>query len=82
MPVSTFNSVDFPAPFSPSSACTSPGATSKSTQSLATTPPGKCFVICRIETAAAGATAVSFETVMCSHSADVSDAACVAGERS
>src|SRR3954468_13554252 len=39
-----FESVVFPAPFSPSSACTSPAAASKSTPSLATTP-GKRFVI-------------------------------------
>src|SRR3954465_9362832 len=39
-----FESVVFPAPFSPSSACTSPAAASKSTRSLAT-PPGKRFVI-------------------------------------
>src|SRR6478609_7567415 len=45
-----FESVLFPAPFSPSSACTSPGAASKSTASFASTP-GKRFVIPRIETA-------------------------------
>src|SRR6187455_2131195 len=45
-----FESVLFPAPFSPSRACTSPGAASKSTPSFATTP-GKRFVIPRIETA-------------------------------
>src|SRR3954454_4547815 len=39
-----FESVDLPAPFSPSSACTSPEAASKSTPSLATTP-GKRLVI-------------------------------------
>src|SRR3954447_13539637 len=39
-----FESVVLPAPFSPSSACTSPAAASKSTPSLATTP-GKRFVI-------------------------------------
>jgi hypothetical protein len=33
-----FISVDFPAPFSPSSACTSPRFTSSATSSLATTP--------------------------------------------
>src|SRR4051812_39046421 len=33
-----FESVDLPAPFSPSSACTSPAAASKSTPSFATTP--------------------------------------------
>src|SRR5918999_821046 len=37
-------SVDFPAPFSPSRACTSPRRRSKSTWSFATTP-GKRFVI-------------------------------------
>src|SRR5205823_6538396 len=45
-----FESVLFPAPFSPSSACTSPAAASKSTASFASTP-GKRFVIPRIETA-------------------------------
>src|SRR3954469_18474027 len=45
-----FESVDFPAPFSPSSACTSPGAAWKSTPSFASTP-GKRFVIPRIATA-------------------------------
>src|SRR5438132_1058351 len=45
-----FESVLFPAPFSPSSACTSPAAASKSTESLASTP-GKRFVIPRIATA-------------------------------
>src|SRR5215813_7948441 len=39
-------SVDFPAPFSPSSACTSPRRKSKSMWSLASTP-GNCFVIPR-----------------------------------
>ena len=39
-----FESVLLPAPFSPSSACTSPRAASKSTCSFATTP-GKRFVI-------------------------------------
>src|SRR5436190_3089142 len=45
-----FESVLFPAPFSPSSACTSPGAASKSTESFASTP-GKRFVIPCIATA-------------------------------
>src|SRR5581483_9282852 len=39
-----FISVDLPAPFSPSRACTSPCSTSRSTWSLASTP-GNCFVI-------------------------------------
>src|SRR5215469_913142 len=43
-------SVDFPAPFSPSSACTSPWDASKSTSSFATTP-GNRFVIPRSVTA-------------------------------
>src|SRR5947208_13336568 len=50
-PVRTFESVDLPAPFSPSSACTSPSAASKSTWSFATTP-GNRFVIPRSSTAA------------------------------
>src|SRR4051794_20257968 len=45
-----FESVDLPAPFSPSSACTSPAAASKSTWSLATMP-GNRFVIPRSSTA-------------------------------
>src|SRR5207249_3382060 len=48
-----FESVLLPAPFSPSNACTSPAAASKSTPSFATTP-GKRFVIPRITTADAG----------------------------
>src|SRR5580704_17369159 len=38
-PLSILMSVDFPAPFSPSSACTSPGSTSKLTPRKARTPP-------------------------------------------
>src|SRR5215218_2298852 len=49
-PVRMFESVLLPAPFSPSSACTSPAAASKSTPSFATTP-GNDFEIPRIETA-------------------------------
>src|SRR3954452_21418410 len=45
-----FESVDLPAPFSPSSACTSPSAASNSTPSFATTP-GNRFVIPRSATA-------------------------------
>src|SRR5262249_12487817 len=45
-----FESVVLPAPFSPSSACTSPAAASKSTLSFATTP-GKRFVTPRSATA-------------------------------
>src|SRR6476661_2568202 len=45
-----FESVLFPAPFSPRSACTSPGAASKSIPSFASTP-GKRFVIPCIATA-------------------------------
>src|SRR6476619_2703216 len=48
-----FDSVVLPAPFSPSSACTSPGAASKSTSSLATTA-GNLFVIPRSATAGGG----------------------------
>src|SRR4051812_46657881 len=47
------DSVVLPAPFSPSSACTSPGAASKSTSSLATTA-GNRFVIPRSATAGNG----------------------------
>src|SRR5579859_1960729 len=49
-PVRMFESVLLPAPFSPSSACTSPAAASKSTPSFAITP-GNRFVIPRIATA-------------------------------
>src|SRR5438270_3675361 len=52
-PVRMFESVLLPAPFSPSSECTSPAAASKSTLSFASTP-GKRFVIPRIETAEDG----------------------------
>src|SRR5262245_14640734 len=45
-----FESVVLPAPFSPSSACTSPAAASKVTSSFATTP-GNRFVIPSIRTA-------------------------------
>src|ERR1044071_8692273 len=45
-----FESVLFPAPFSPSSACTSPAAASNDTLSFASTP-GKRFVMWCIETA-------------------------------
>src|SRR5438067_10447688 len=47
-----FESVLLPAPFSPSSACTSPTAASTSTRSFATTP-GKRFVIPRSRSATA-----------------------------
>ena len=47
-----FESVLLPAPFSPSSAWTSPTAASKSTASFASTP-GKRFVMPRIATAGA-----------------------------
>src|SRR3954462_6820592 len=47
-----FESVDLPAPFSPSSACTSPSTAAKSTPSFATTP-GNRLVIPRRETATA-----------------------------
>src|SRR6476646_4192451 len=42
-PVSTLISVDFPAPFSPTRACTSPAWSSRDTASSAVTP-AKCFV--------------------------------------
>src|SRR5262245_61760271 len=48
-----FDSVVLPAPFSPSSACTSPTAASKSTSSFATTA-GNRFVIPRSATAGGG----------------------------
>ena len=51
-PVRIFESVDLPAPFSPRSAWISPGSTSKSTPSFATTP-GNRLLIPLILTAAA-----------------------------
>src|SRR5262249_33729362 len=48
-----FESVVLPAPFSPSSACTSPAAASNVTPSFATTP-GKRFVIPAMRTAGGG----------------------------
>src|ERR671934_2756562 len=65
-----FESVLLPAPFSPSRACTSPAAASKSTRSFATTP-GKRFVIPRICTAAPGGAAV-LAALVCSSSIPVS----------
>src|SRR6266480_4705048 len=50
-----FISVDLPAPFSPSSACTSPRRTSKETSSLATTP-GNSLRIPRISRTRSSAT--------------------------
>ena len=47
-----FESVVFPAPFSPRSACTSPTPASKVTSSFASTP-GNCFVMPRMRTAGA-----------------------------
>src|SRR5690242_2226570 len=61
-----FESVLLPAPFSPSSACTSPSAASKSTPSFATTP-GKLFRIPRMATAAPfGAAVASSSRSSCS----------------
>src|SRR5919199_1058350 len=57
-----FESVLFPAPFSPSRACTSPTAASKSTRSFASTP-GNRFVIPRSATAVPVGTAVAEATV-------------------
>src|SRR5215218_6033254 len=51
-----FISVDLPAPFSPSSACTSPFCRSKSTWSFATTP-GNRFVMPRISRTVEASTA-------------------------
>src|SRR3954451_2068353 len=48
-PVSALIRVDFPAPFSPMSACTSPGRSRKPTPSTALTP-GKPTVMSRIST--------------------------------
>src|SRR3954447_26528240 len=58
-----FDSVLLPAPFSPSSACTSPTAASKSTPSFATTP-GNRLVMPRRVTAAPEGTAVACRSLM------------------
>src|SRR3989442_13324599 len=52
IPYSTRMSVDLPAPFSPTSACTSPRRRSTVTSSLATTP-GNRFVMCSRTTSGA-----------------------------
>src|SRR5215210_1900849 len=57
-----FESVLLPAPFSPSSACTSPTAASKSTRSFASTP-GNDFEIPRIETAGEEASPAAVDPV-------------------
>src|SRR5919197_3302103 len=57
-----FDSVVLPAPFSPSSACTSPAAASKSTWSFASTA-GKRFVMPRSATAGAASEGVGEEAV-------------------
>src|SRR5689334_4741624 len=57
-----FESVVLPAPFSPSSACTSPAAASKSTLSFATTP-GNRFVTPRSATAVSMTEAVGGEAL-------------------
>src|SRR6188472_2641961 len=53
-----FISVDLPAPFSPSSACTSPSRRSKSVLSLATVP-GKRLVMWRISSTVRVASAIA-----------------------
>src|SRR5438477_3496170 len=47
-------SVDFPAPFSPSSACTSPSAGSESTPSFAMTPGNRFTIPCSATAAGTG----------------------------
>ena len=44
MPATIFISVDFPAPFSPSSRCTSPGATLRLPSRRAVTPPNRFWM--------------------------------------
>src|SRR5580704_2452612 len=56
-PARIFISVDLPAPFSPTSACTSPAATSKDTPSSARTP-GNDFVIAVIRSKGVSAKAM------------------------
>src|SRR6201996_7153173 len=56
-PYRTDISVDLPAPFSPSSAWTSPGITSKSTRSLATTEPN--FFVIPLSSSAGGVDGVT-----------------------
>src|SRR6266567_2614736 len=56
-----FMSVDFPAPFSPSSACTSPRRTSNETSSFATTP-GNSLRMPRISRTRSSATWVVYQS--------------------
>src|SRR5262245_59867159 len=67
-----FIRVDLPAPFSPSSACTSPRARSKLTSSLARTP-GNCFTMPRISRTV-GASAMR-EDSMAPHATDKKEGA-------
>src|ERR1700761_5884249 len=61
-PYRTDISVDLPAPFSPSSACTSPAITSKSTRSLATTEPN--FFVIPLSSRAGGLALVTTALVL------------------
>src|SRR4051794_4508527 len=56
-------SVLLPAPFSPSSACTSPSRASKSTPSLATTPGKRLVIPCNATAAPGGAAAARWSVI-------------------
>ena len=63
-PARIFISVDLPAPFSPTSACTSPAITSNETPSSARTP-GNVLTMSRIASNGAIAAAASLAAVTC-----------------
>src|SRR4029079_8546079 len=68
-----FESVLFPAPFSPSSACTSPAAASKSTPSFASTPGNRFVTPCMTTAGPFGAAvgvAASFTALLARRAAD------------
>ena len=62
-PEATFINVDFPAPFSPSRACTSPGRTSNETSLSAAMAP-KCFVMPSIDSVGCPALTLSAGRVL------------------
>src|SRR4051794_18311431 len=61
-PVSALMSVDFPAPFSPMRACTSPGSSRNVTPSSALTP-GKLMLISHISTTGARGSAADVDVI-------------------
>src|SRR5690349_19649081 len=77
-------SVDLPAPFLPTNACTSPAATEKETSSSARTP-GKSFTILSNSTTSLGAVPFIGSQTRCkgrgAHTAPRPDLACGRGRR-